>query len=223
METSASSDSGTRTVSILGKNRQRPALAEGISATLDELRGTESPTVVPSVPLPPLPKFDDELPLDTLDGASTSSSIAEFEPRIESEPPTRISERSPSSSPVGTETSGKAAAKVAEAVPLALRETCPNCSGKLVSPEDLGWCMSCGYCRSTAESAPKVAAPEATAVKKPSALGMVECYQLMTQIPAWAWLFCSSIGLMVLLSLAADDRLAAASRRGRSGPRRRSP
>ena len=45
--------------------------------------------------------------------------------------------------PAAVETAG-----VTEAAPQIDPAICPRCKGKLINPQELGWCPKCGYCRS---------------------------------------------------------------------------
>src|SRR5258708_5777213 len=51
---------------------------------------------------------------------------------------------------------------------------CPRCGGKLVNPTSLGWCPTCGYCRSLAEDGAKIPLSTEPAARQTSPLGIVE-------------------------------------------------
>jgi hypothetical protein len=75
----------------------------------------------------------------------------------------------------------------AEAAPA--EEPCPRCGHKLVNPAGLGWCTKCGYCRSVQEEKGKVQQLKAATTKSgPSFLGLVEFFQMLGHVPAWAWI-----------------------------------
>lgn len=66
---------------------------------------------------------------------------------------------------------------------------CPRCQKPLVDPGGLGWCKSCGYCKSLEEDKTKatlVAPPEK---KGPPALGgLTQTGIAVTQLPLWFWI-----------------------------------
>jgi len=67
---------------------------------------------------------------------------------------------------------------------------CPKCNRPLVDPYSLGWCKRCGYCRSLAESEPKVETPTAaptTLTATGSAIG---------QMPIWFWVTLFGVALI---------------------------
>src|SRR5579864_4911802 len=64
---------------------------------------------------------------------------------------------------------------------------CPRCGSKLTNPEGLGWCPSCGYCRSLEDDASKAALATPAASRRPSPLGMVEFCEMLGRLPFWLW------------------------------------
>jgi hypothetical protein len=66
--------------------------------------------------------------------------------------------------------------------------SCPRCHKPLVDPSGLGWCKSCGYCKSLEEDKTKatLAAPP---VKRapPSLGGLTQTGIAVTQLPLWFW------------------------------------
>lgn len=80
-------------------------------------------------------------------------------------------------------------------------DTCPRCKGPLADPEGLGWCLGCGYCRATAEDGPKAPLTDMPGPRKPSPLGVVEFFMVLTMVPAWAWLLLAGIGGVVYVAL----------------------
>src|SRR5947209_929072 len=64
---------------------------------------------------------------------------------------------------------------------------CPRCGGKLTNPEGLGWCPSCGYCRSLDEGVSKAAVAVSQGPQKPSPLGIVEFFEMLGKLPFWLW------------------------------------
>ncbi|MBY0523947.1 MAG: hypothetical protein K2R98_11145 [Gemmataceae bacterium] len=77
---------------------------------------------------------------------------------------------------------------------------CPKCGEKLISPESLGMCPSCGYCRSLEEGKDKVPTAE-KGKPRLSLFGLVEFCQLLAWVPAWCWLLLGGVGLIVLMTL----------------------
>jgi hypothetical protein len=61
---------------------------------------------------------------------------------------------------------------------------CPRCKNPLVDPNGLGWCKSCGYCRSLAEAETETRAPR-PAKTQPNALTATGGAVLKT--PVWFW------------------------------------
>lgn len=94
--------------------------------------------------------------------------------------------------------------KSAPATESAPAAPCPRCGGKLTNPEGLGWCPSCGYCRSLEEDANKVALAIAPVKRQPSALGLVEFFEVLSKLPGWLWGLLGGIAAIVGLSVAAD-------------------
>src|SRR5947209_18438152 len=47
-------------------------------------------------------------------------------------------------------------------------DRCPKCQGPLVSPETLGWCQKCGYCRSLEEDKARVRLERPNRLFKPA-------------------------------------------------------
>ncbi len=76
---------------------------------------------------------------------------------------------------------------------------CPKCGGKLINPDSLGWCMACGYCRSTAEESggPLPVAPKPVRKRQHSGLGAIEFFQVLTWLPRWFWLLVFGVVVVV--------------------------
>src|SRR5438132_8108230 len=111
----------------------------------------------------------------------------------------------------GSDNSGPplSAAPVAEkstpaAAPAPAVVPCPRCGGKLTNPEGLGWCPSCGYCRSLEQDAKKAALAAPTAPRGPSALGIVEFAEVLGKLPRWLWVLLGGTSIVVGISVAAD-------------------
>src|SRR5438128_8285935 len=100
------------------------------------------------------------------------------------------------------ETSAPPVETTAEATPEA--PPCPRCGGKLTNPEGLGWCPSCGYCRSLEQDAKKAALATPAAPRGPSPLGIVEFVEVLGRLPRWFWGLLGGSVVVVLVSVAAD-------------------
>jgi hypothetical protein len=86
--------------------------------------------------------------------------------------------------------------------------TCPRCQGKLTDPNGLGWCQACGYCRSLEEDREKVPLSKpALAAPRVSLFGLVECCQMLTMLPRWAWVLGGGTVAVVLVAAAAGQLL----------------
>jgi len=86
---------------------------------------------------------------------------------------------------------------------------CPKCQGKLIDPSGLGWCKSCGYCKSLEEEKDRVPLAETPATPRtPSVLGMVEFGQMLAKLPNWALVLISGIGVVVVANLPPAKALA---------------
>jgi hypothetical protein len=79
---------------------------------------------------------------------------------------------------------------------------CPRCGAKLISPESLGWCPKCRYCRTIEQDAPKVA--RATNATKASALGATEFMNLVAKLPQWVWVMAAGSAAIALISFASQ-------------------
>ena len=72
-------------------------------------------------------------------------------------------------------------------------DSCPRCKKLLIDPKGLGWCKSCGYCRSLEETEKKaVAVPEAAPPSQLAATGAV-----ITAVPRWFLVMILGTGLIV--------------------------
>src|SRR5947208_17153628 len=105
--------------------------------------------------------------------------------------PIRVLEQATAEARKPAERSGQTPAEP----PVAL---CPRCGGKLVSPENLGWCPKCRYCRTVEEDAPKVA--RASSAVATSSLGMVEFFNLLSRLPCWFWIMTGCLILIAIIS-----------------------
>jgi ATP dependent DNA ligase C terminal region len=75
-----------------------------------------------------------------------------------------------------------------ESVPAADPAICPRCGGRLVNPQDLGWCPKCSYCRSL--EADKATAKLATAAppNKSTVAQFGEFGEMISKMPTWGWI-----------------------------------
>jgi hypothetical protein len=83
---------------------------------------------------------------------------------------------------------------------------CPKCEKKLIDPSGLGWCRSCGYCKSLEDDKARVPIQTQPAQpRKASLFGMAEFGEVMSRLPAWTWVLVGGAGtglaVNVLLSL----------------------
>ncbi|MBI3823129.1 MAG: hypothetical protein HY289_10685 [Planctomycetes bacterium] len=76
-------------------------------------------------------------------------------------------------------------------------DACPRCQKPLVDPTGLGWCKSCGYCRSLAESETK-ASPTVDAKAAPGNQ-LTATSSAIAQAPTWIWvMFAGMIAVAAL-------------------------
>ncbi len=66
--------------------------------------------------------------------------------------------------------------------------TCPRCKAPLVDPSGLGWCKSCGYCKSLEEDKTKATLAAPPERKGPPSLGgLTQTGIAVTHLPLWFW------------------------------------
>ena len=84
---------------------------------------------------------------------------------------------------------------------------CPRCGGKLVNPQELGWCPKCSYCRSLEKD--KTAAKLVTeALPKKSTLAQFGEYgEMISKIPMWGWMGAGVAIVIVALAVVANTFL----------------
>jgi hypothetical protein len=72
---------------------------------------------------------------------------------------------------------------------------CPRCQKPLIDPDGLGWCKSCGYCKSLADS------EQSTAVASPGASPneLTATSAAIGQLPIWFWV--SLVGVVLIVGL----------------------
>ena len=87
--------------------------------------------------------------------------------------------------------------KAADVVP------CPRCGKALSDPKGLGWCQSCGYCKSLEDDKAKVVVPR-EAPKSQRLEDAKEAARIATTVPRWFWLL-----LLGVVGFAAASQLPA--------------
>jgi hypothetical protein len=75
----------------------------------------------------------------------------------------------------------------------------------------LGWCPSCGYCKSLEEDGDKIAVGAPSTPRQPSALGLVECIDMLSKLPVWLWVLLGGTIIVAVISIAANSVLPADS------------
>jgi hypothetical protein len=85
-------------------------------------------------------------------------------------------------------------------------DRCPRCRGKLISPESLGWCQKCGYCRTLEEDKARVpiTQPAGQHRRVPSRLEMV---YWLTRLPSWVWILLIGVVSILLVVVPVSRRL----------------
>lgn len=200
----------------------RPAvLAPPAQDQEGEVRRTVPPSIlagaIPEVECTPMPSTRisqrDAAPLEAFDSVpafAERNSKPRFRGPIFQEADS-VGVREAQSAPMKS-AADSATVELAPAEPTPAPEKCPKCGGKLISPEDLGWCMDCGYCHATAGSVPRVAAVEAETAARHSPMGLVETFRLIVNLPAWFWLSLGGVIFIYLFSSIADSNLRPDSR-----------
>jgi hypothetical protein len=81
---------------------------------------------------------------------------------------------------------------------------CPKCGKPLIDPFGLGWCKSCGYCKSLADDAAQQLIEE----KRTASLGgVVEAGGALTGLPLWFWLNFLWVAIGIFFSIVMANRL----------------
>jgi hypothetical protein len=80
---------------------------------------------------------------------------------------------------------------------------CPRCGKALTDPSGLGWCQSCGFCKSLEEDKAKVVIPEAAA-RSQRLENAKEAVKTAVSVPRWFWLL-----LVGVIGFAAVSQLPA--------------
>jgi hypothetical protein len=95
-----------------------------------------------------------------------------------------------------------------EAVPAVDISICPRCGGKLVNPQELGWCPKCSYCRSLEKDQATAKLSIETAPARTVASRFGECGDLIARIPPWGWIAAGGVCTIVALAFIANRFLA---------------
>ena len=84
---------------------------------------------------------------------------------------------------------------------------CPRCGGKLVNPQDLGWCPKCSYCRSleTDKATAKLATQAAPAKSVANRFG--EYGEMIAKLPSWGWIAAGGVCTIGALAFIANHFL----------------
>ena len=84
--------------------------------------------------------------------------------------------------------------KISASSPAVSGGACPRCKMPLIDPGGLGWCKSCGYCKSLADTEKKTQPDEA---KSPAAMNSLTATgAALRQSPTWAWVTLAGIVLV---------------------------
>lgn len=103
-----------------------------------------------------------------------------------------------------------------EPEPLPDQAICPRCHGKLVNPQELGWCPKCGYCRSLEKDRATAKLVNEAPPTKSVFNRFGEAGEMIGKIPGWGWTaaagFCAIVALACLANhyLPQQDSLARA-------------
>src|SRR5262245_23150558 len=87
--------------------------------------------------------------------------------------------------------------------------SCPHCGTPLTDPSGLGLCAVCGYCRTREEVRARSGATSRSGDH--SRLWAREFGHVLLVMPGWMYIIVAGVVAIVLVSLAADFRLAQAS------------
>jgi hypothetical protein len=80
--------------------------------------------------------------------------------------------------------------------------TCPKCQSRLLIPESLGYCTSCGYCRSLDK------ATEPAPANETSRAGLAGAVKAVAQVPGWLSIMLGGMFAVLLYCKALDFLLA---------------
>jgi hypothetical protein len=85
-------------------------------------------------------------------------------------------------------------------------DRCPRCRGQLISPNSLGWCQKCGYCRTLEEDKARVVI-ERPAAHRGGAPSRLEMVYWLTRVPGWAWILVCGVVSILLVVFPVSHRL----------------
>jgi hypothetical protein len=77
---------------------------------------------------------------------------------------------------------------------------CPRCKGRLVNPQELGWCPKCGYCRSLEKDKATARLVTETQPGRSALHRFGEIGELIGKIPDWGW--ATAAGVCVIVAAA---------------------
>jgi hypothetical protein len=84
---------------------------------------------------------------------------------------------------------------------------CPKCGTRLISPDTLGLCENCGYCRSLEEGGGPASGIEGSSKAAAAADGAAALWQTMRVLPRWTWVLIGGAALILGLSIVGDALL----------------
>jgi len=77
---------------------------------------------------------------------------------------------------------------------------CPRCRGKLISPESLGWCQKCGYCRTLEDDKARIQLEQPDAQYRRPGPARMDMLYYLARLPNWVWiLFIGVVGILLLV------------------------
>ena len=77
---------------------------------------------------------------------------------------------------------------------------CPRCASRLISPESLGLCERCGYCRSLEETRLRGRASDQSGGGR-ERVSLVEFFEALGQLPEWSWVLLCGVACTVAVSV----------------------
>jgi hypothetical protein len=111
----------------------------------------------------------------------------------------------PSASALAPATNESPSSFPAETAPV--QADCPKCGGRLISPETMGWCQNCGYCRSLSDQGVVQRPSVASKQVKVATEGAVAFWHMLWVMPRWAWVLLGGVALILGGSVVGDALL----------------